>query len=138
MIGLDTNVVVRFVMRDDPEQTPLADEVMSSLTARHPGYLSLIVLAELWWVLGRSYGRSRADRCAVLIELLQTDELRVQSPESVQWALSQVADGADFADALIGALARDVGCRTTVTFDRQASSRAGMALIIVETGPRLG
>ncbi len=118
--------MVRFIMRDDPEQAVLADTVMASLTSREPGYLSLVVLVELWRVLGRSYRRSVAQRRDVFAELLRTDELVLADSDLVEQALARVAEGADFADALIAAAARDAGCARTVTFDRQASQRAGM------------
>jgi len=126
MIGLDTNVVVRYIMRDDPEQTALADAVMSGLTAREPGYLSLVVLVELWWVLGRSYRRSTAERERLFAELVRTDELKIESHAIVESALGRVAEGADFADALISEVGAQAGCRTCVTFDEMAAKNTGM------------
>jgi len=129
VIGLDTNVMARYIMRDDLVQTPLADSVLSSLTARDPGFLSLVVLVELWWVLGRAYGRTTGERLRLFKEILDTDELRVESEQIVTLALAEVGKGADFADSLIGILAQKVGCRTTVTFDREAARHPGMTLL---------
>jgi len=129
MIGLDTNVLVRYLMRDDPIQTPLADRVVSALTARRPGYLSIVVLVELWWVLGRSYGKPAPERRALYEELLQTDELLIEDAPIVRVALSEVSDGADFADAIICHNAFHAGCKSMVTFDEKAASRAGMTLL---------
>jgi len=129
VIGLDTNVMARYVMRDDPRQTARADSVILSLTTRDPGYLSLVVLVELWWVLRRTYLRSASECQRLFEEILRTDELVVENEQSVSQALSAVGGGADFADSLISALAQKAGCRTTVTFDKQASQHAGMTLL---------
>ena len=126
MIGLDTNVLVRYVMRDDPVQTGVADRVMSRLTAREPGYVSLVVLVELWWVLSRSYRRRAAESAALFAELVTTDELRIEAPATVERALARVGDGADFADALIAEVAARAGCQTVVTFDQSAAAHTGM------------
>jgi len=129
MIGLDTNVIVRYVMRDDPIQTSLADECISTLTPRNPGYVSLIVLVELWWVFGRAYQRTVKERLALFQELLRVDELRVENSPTVIQALSAVERGADFADFLIQALASQARCSHTVTFDIAAAHQAGMRLL---------
>jgi len=129
MIGLDTNVIVRYIMRDDPTQTSQADQLISSLTVKNPGYLSLVVLVELWWVLGRAYQRTTVDRLALFRELLRTDELRLENPATIQHALDTVDNGADFADSLIHSLATHMGCTATVTFDVSAASNSGMRLL---------
>ena len=129
MIGLDTNVIARYVMRDDPDQTALADQLVSSLTAQNPGYLSLIVLVELWWVLGRSYHRSVAERRSLYAEFLRIDELKIEDAPTVKKALSHVDAGADFADAIIYHRARAAGCASIVTFDETAAKRLGMTAL---------
>ena len=125
MIGLDTNVLVRYIMRDDPTQTVDADALMATLTPREPGLINPIVLAELWWVLGASYHRTSADRCALFTVLLDTDELKIVSEPAARKALSLTRQGADFADALIAEMNSEAGV-TTATFDRDAIRRAGM------------
>lgn len=126
MIGLDTNVIVRYVVRDDPTQTAQADQIFSRLTTRNPGYLALPVLLELWWVLGRSYRHSAEDRCRLFQELLVTDELIIDEEDAVSEALRLVKDGADFADALIAGKSRVAGCSFVATFDQGANRHAGM------------
>jgi predicted nucleic-acid-binding protein len=129
VIGLDTNVVVRYLVRDDAHQTALVDALFSELTAAEPGYVSLVVAVETWWVLRTSYGVS-ADECrAVLAALVEATELVVERPDVVRQALSLAAAGADFADALIALLGRTVGCSATATFDRGAARLAGMRLL---------
>jgi predicted nucleic-acid-binding protein len=129
VIGLDTNVLVRFIMRDEPVQTAAAAALLASLTAARPGYISSTALVELWWVLGRSYGRSRSERCELFGELLDTDELVIGDPACAEAALAAARAGADFADGLIVALGSRAGCDRTMTFDRVAARRAGMKLI---------
>jgi len=129
VIGLDTNVMARFIMRDDPIQTKLADSTINSLTVRNPGYLSLVVLVELWWVLRRFYKCSVASCRQLFEEILLTDELIVEDGSSVSHALSAVDEGADFAGSLICTLAQKAGCSATITFDRSASRHTGMTLL---------
>jgi predicted nucleic-acid-binding protein len=129
MIGLDTNVLVRSIMRDDPVQTPQADAVMRCLSAAEPGFVSSVVLVELWWVLGRSFGRSNAQRRGLFAALLDTDELAIEASACARLALAKAQSGADFADALVAALASQAGCTVTVTFDQGAAQRAGMQFV---------
>ena len=126
MIGLDTNVLVRFVVHDDQAQTADALAVLRSLTPSKPGFISHVVLAEVWWVLGRSYKVDRQRRCLFVADLLDTAEVRVESPDTVRKALACAREGADLADALIAQTATGFGCGTTITFDSGAVDKAGM------------
>ena len=128
MIGLDTNVLVRYITQDDPAQAAKAAALLESLTAAEPGFISLVVTAELAWVLERTYRLGRGPLAAVVERLLQTETLRVQNDTEVFAAMLELRHGhADFADALIAALARSAGCRHTATFDRRALRLAGSA-----------
>ena len=120
MIGLDTCVLVRYIVRDDPGQTAEADALIATLSRRRRGYISPVALAELWWVLGRSYRRSPAARVELLAELVEADELKIGEVTSVREALAMANAGADFADALIAAAGKRAGCAATATFDRGA------------------
>lgn len=129
MIGLDTNVLVRYVVRDDPAQTARADALLESLDGNDPGFVSLVVLVELYWTLGRAY-RYRREQCvAVVAGLTSVPELRVERADVVRSALHQAGQGADFADAIITQTAVAAGCASTVTFDRGAARSAGMTLL---------
>ena len=123
MIGLDTNVLVRYIVRDDPAQTALADHWIENRCSREqPGYVSHLVLAELYWVLGRGYGYPRQTLGEVLTTLLSSEEIKIQDAPLVRAALGDFSAGAaDFADCLIGALYQQAGCETTVTFDKKAA-----------------
>lgn len=130
MTGLDTNVLVRYVMQDDPRQSPRATRLIESLSAEDPGFVPVVALVELTWVLSGSYGLNRAQIAQVLEALLRSKELLVDRAELVTQALSRFsAGGADFADALIERVAFDAGCSTTMTFDAGAARSAGMTLV---------
>ncbi len=130
MIGLDTNILVRYLAKDDPIQTPVAVRLVRSLSADEPGFLSLVVITELIWVLRISY-RYRKDEIANVVEtLLQSRELIVEQEELVADALRGFVTGsADFADHLIERAGHLAGCNHTVTFDKHAASFAGMRLL---------
>ena len=130
MIGLDTNVVVRYLTRDDPDQWLLAVKLIRSLSADSPGFLSLVVLVEIIWVLEDSYSFTKKNIEEVLETLLRSRELVIERAELVRQALRTFAvSRADFADCLIEVCARAAGCSHTATFDREAADSIGMHLI---------
>jgi predicted nucleic-acid-binding protein len=130
MTGLDANVLVRYVMQDDPRQTPRANRLIESLSADEPGFVPRVALVELVWVLSGSYGLARAQVATVLDTLLRSRELVLDRADLVTQALGRYANGgADFADALIERIAAGAGCATTFTFDAGAARSAGMALV---------
>ncbi|MGB3127771.1 MAG: type II toxin-antitoxin system VapC family toxin [Pseudomonas sp.] len=127
MIGLDTNVLVRYVTQDDPVQSPKACELIESLTTLSPGFVSLVSVVELVWVLQRCYQSAKSDVVAVLETLLRTRELIVEHAEIIWQALRRFsAHNADFADCLIERCAHSAGCKYTATFDLNAAKAAGM------------
>jgi len=131
MIGLDTNVLVRYLTHDDPTQTAAAMRVMHSLSFDAPGFLSLIVIAELVWVLAISYGFPKDNIAQVIETLLRSRELMVERGEIVSQALRAFNAGrADFADYLIERCAHAAECQFTLTFDKKAASVAGMQLLV--------
>src|SRR5690242_18020814 len=99
MIGLDTNVLVRYVAQDDPKQSPMATRLIESLTVEAPGFVSVVSVVELVWVLSGCYGSTKSEICEVLETLLRTKELVVAQPDTVWKALRMFREGkADFAD----------------------------------------
>jgi predicted nucleic-acid-binding protein len=129
MIGLDTNVVVRYLTHDDTAQTTAAARVIDSLSQDSPGFLSLIVIAELVWVLEGSYRFKKNEIERVLDTLLRSKELVIERAEIVFQALRKFsASRADFADRLIERCGHAAECQSTVTFDQNAAS-AGMKLL---------
>ena len=130
MIGLDTNIVVRYLTHDDPAQTAAAVRVMDSLSSDTPGFLSLIVIVELVWVLEVSYRFKKNEIEQVLETLLRSKELVIERAEVVFQALRRFsASRADFADCLIERYGHAAECQYTVTFDRNAGAAAGMKLL---------
>ena len=130
MIALDTNVVVRFLVQDDPDQAALAVEVISGLTPDAPGYACREVMVELVWVLERAYRYSRAEVAGALEGLLAASEIEIEAADDVGLALFRYRDdGFGFADLMIAAAARRVGAAELVTFDRKAARIDGVRLL---------
>jgi predicted nucleic-acid-binding protein len=126
MKGIDTNILVRFLVQDDAEQARRATEFLTvECSADNPGFVNHIVLCELVWVLEGFYGYSR-ERVALALEgIIGADQLRIDEREDAFGALREYQDGADFPDALIGTANQRLGCAYTATFDRAAAKRTG-------------
>lgn len=133
MIGLDTNVLVRYIVRDDPKQATVATELIEKrCTPEAPGWINLIVVCELTWVLQRAYGRPREDIAGVLETILTSNELKVESADTVWQALRKFRKGtADIADYLIGGGNAMHDAAPTFTFDKKVSSDADFRLLTV-------
>jgi predicted nucleic-acid-binding protein len=130
MTGLDTNILVRFFAQDSPSQAKRAETLLQTLTAEAPGFVSLISLVELVWVMRTQYRMSRAELVESLERLLDSPEIIVENHPAVAQALRTFsAAKADFADCLIERCGHLAGCREMVTFDVQASKAAGMRLM---------
>lgn len=129
MIGLDTNVVIRYVAQDDRAQAADASRIFETLSESNQGYLSTVTLVEIDWVLRGAYRVDRAAAAAVLQGLLESREINVDRPDPVRRALNRVEQGADFANALISELGDEAGCEYTATFDRAAARLSGMRLV---------
>ena len=130
MIGLETNVLVRYLTHDDPTQTAAAMRVMNSLSFDSPGFLSLIVVAELVWVLAISYRYQKKEIEQVLENLLRSKELVIERADIVSQASRAFSAGrADFADYVIERCAHAAECPYTVTFDQRAATVPGMRLL---------
>ena len=129
MIGLDTNIIARYLTQDDPDQVALATAVFDSLREAAPGYVTTVVWAELYLVLTRSYGFRRDEVVDRLAALSLADEIRAEDPASVAAALRSARRGVDFADALVDAAANRAGCQEVVTFDKRAASKLGWRLL---------
>lgn len=131
MIGLDTNVVVRYIAQDDPKQSAAASKLFERvLTQDEPGFVSAIVLCEIAWVLAECYGADRARIRAAVEGLLSAKQIAVEAPDTVRKALRAWGESsADFADALIGEVAAAHGAARTMTFDRAAAKLPGFELL---------
>jgi len=131
VIGLDTNVVIRYLTQDDPKQSAVATRLMEkTLSADELGFISLVVLAEVVWVLVSLYSVDKAGVAEVVSGLLTTEQLRLESAELVWRAKRRYeASKADFSDALIVESAVAAGCKRAVTFDRAAAATSGFELL---------
>jgi len=131
VIGLDTNVLVRYIAQDDPAQSRRATELIErQLGPDNPGFVSLIVLVETSWVLKRAYRLSDPILAAAIERILQIDALVVQSEQDVFIAMIALKEGkGSFADALIGAIDARAGCSSTATFDKEAAKLPGFELL---------
>lgn len=130
MIGLDTNVLVRYIMQDDAKQSALATRLVESLSVESPGFIALVSVVELAWVLSSAYGLDRAQLIEAFETLLRTKEIIVDRAETVWKALRIFRSAnADFADCLIERSASAAGCERTMTFDRAAAKGCGMTLV---------
>ena len=130
MIGLDTNVLIRYLTQDDPDQAAQATRILEEeLTDDDPGFIGLVVLVETIWVLRRLYKASPEEIRETVNDLLGSRSIIVENRHVVARAVATSEKNAsDFADAIIAASALDAGCRKIVSFDRGAV-RAGMALV---------
>lgn len=131
MTGLHTNVIVRYVAQDDARQSAAATRLMEkTLSVENPGFVSLVTLCEVAWVLADCYGADRRRICSVLQALLETRQIVVESAELAWRALrSWEGSGADFSDALIGEVALGSGASRVLTFDKAAARLPGFALL---------
>lgn len=131
MIGIDTNVLVRHLVQDDPLQSRAATKVITTQCTREdPGFINRIVLCELVWVLESAYGYSKETIVNVLDKLLRTTQLKIEDTQSAWTSFRMYQQGkADFADCLLGATNRVNGCEWTGTFDQDASKLDGFQLL---------
>lgn len=129
MIGIDTNVLLRFLVRDDPTQFERARRLIQrEAAAGEPVMVSLPVLLEAEWVLRSRYDLPKAAIVGALSALLDTADVAFEDEPGVEMALYEWKDStAEFADCLIGAHNRRLGCRTTATFDVKAARLASFA-----------
>ena len=130
MIGLDTNILVRYITQDDEKQSLLANSLIDSLDESSPGYVTLATVAELNWVFESVYGVTRPQFVQVMQTLMSLDNIKLDRVAVVASAVRIYASSkADFSDCLIERLCSSAGCSKTMTFDRGAAKMAGMQLL---------
>jgi predicted nucleic-acid-binding protein len=127
MIGLDTNILVRYLTQDDPIQSPRATEIIERrLTEENPGFISIMAMVETVWVLDRAYRLAAFEIAAAVELMLQTDVLVVENEQEVFSAMIALKEGrGSFADAVIAGLGTRAGCSCTLTFDQKALRLSG-------------
>ncbi len=130
MIAIDTNVLVRYLVRDDTEQAEAARALLVELSSERPGFICREVILEVVWVLERAYRLPRDEIAAVLDELIATEGLVVEAADEVaQAAVTYRQGGADFSDLMILAAAKRARAQPLYTFDRTFARLAGAALV---------
>lgn len=127
MIGLDTNVLVRYLTQDDPVQSAQVNTVIEQLSTEKPGAISHIVLCELVWVLSRAYQYSREQVAEVIHAVLTCQEFQTERVDMAELAFLDYQQGnADFSDYLLARRHQQMGAEYTVTFDRKAAGAVRM------------
>ena len=124
MTGIDTNVLVRYITQDDPAQSKAATNfIEKKLSKDNYGFINILVLCEIVWVLRKCYGAPKKKIIRVLEQVLHTAQFKVQNPQLVWLSLSDFRKGsADFSDYIVGRLNQWQECKTTFTFDKKASA----------------
>ena len=131
MIGLDTNILVRYLAQDDPAQSAKATEILERrLTEKYPGFVSVVAMVETVWALDRAYGFTAQEIATAVERLLQIEVLVVENEQEVFSAMVALKQGrGSFPDALIAELGARVGCTRTLTFDQKAVRLSGFELV---------
>jgi predicted nucleic-acid-binding protein len=132
MIGLDTNVILRYLLQDDPKQTRQANQIVDrQLSEQTPGFISLVTVLEIVWVLRSLLKQNPSQIASHLENLLTADSLEVQNEQQVFDAVFALKRGTgDFEDALIGSLNTWAGCSHTLTFDQKAARLSGFRVTL--------
>jgi predicted nucleic-acid-binding protein len=129
MIAVDTNILVRYFAEDDPDQTNLAQQLLEErLTSAEPGFVSLVTLVELIWVLNDTYKIARAVQSEIVQQLLAAPNIVVESDELVRAALKM--RGGDISDHVIHLVGLSRGCSKTVTFDKKFARIDGVERLV--------
>jgi predicted nucleic-acid-binding protein len=134
VIGIDTNVLVRYLVQDDPKQAKAATKLIEHVCSPdNPGFLNHIVLCELVWVLKRSYKQSKASICQIIVQLIRTDRIVVEDIQLVWKALETFKETkADFSDCLLAQRNLQAGGEYTATLDDAASESGGYLHLLSE------
>ncbi|MDR2895194.1 MAG: type II toxin-antitoxin system VapC family toxin [Propionibacteriaceae bacterium] len=131
MIGIDTNILVRYLFSDDEAQHQLACRTIDALTPVEQGYISLPVLLETIWLLRRTYHVGRESVRQAIAALVRSPQLLIHEADAINEALDLAASADhDLPDVIITVLGRRAGCGTTVTFDKAAARLPGMKLLV--------
>jgi predicted nucleic-acid-binding protein len=130
MIGLDTNIIIRYLTQDDKKQSKLATQLIEqTLSTEFPGFITLLTLVEISWVLESCYGSSKADVSKLLSDLLVSKQLLIERKDMAYIAIKRCkASNADFSDALITVISELEGCKKMFTFDKKAQT-VGMEIL---------
>ena len=131
MIGLDTNILIRYLVQDDANQSRAASTfIEKNCTERNPCCVGHITLCELAWVLESNYGQNREQIADIIEQLLQIKQLEMIGTDVVWKSLSDYrASNADFPDHLIARVNEEYGCSYTATFDKKAGKQPAFKML---------
>ncbi|HEY7390431.1 MAG TPA: type II toxin-antitoxin system VapC family toxin [Bryobacteraceae bacterium] len=131
MRAFDTNILVRYVVNDDPKQAALVEKLwVECETNQEAIFIPILVLCELMWVLSRLYAQTKPQLIEVLEKLLAVGFFRFEQESAVRQSVEQYRRGkATFPDYMIGEISRQAGCRDTVTFDRDLRAAPGFTIL---------
>jgi predicted nucleic-acid-binding protein len=131
MIGLDTNILIRYLTQDDPVQSAKATEILERrLTPKNPGFVSVVAMVEAVWVLDRACDLTAQEIAAAVERMLQVEVLAIENEQEVFTAMVALKQGhGSFSDTLIAELGAQAGCALTLTFDQKAARHPGFELV---------
>ena len=131
MIGIDTNVLLRLLVRDHDDQVRAAERFIATHCSKaDPGFVSRIVIAEIAWALKRFYGYGRPEIATAIRALLNVAELEIESADEMHAAVADFeGSSAGFADCLLARTNASTSCEYTITFDRKAAKLPGFRLL---------
>lgn len=129
LVGIDTNVLLRYLLRDDEDQYLVAESLFYSFTPQRRGFITQVTLVETYWVLSRSLRIPRDACLAMMRQLIMTPTLECDDGEGMVRAITLAEEGADFADALIQGVMELFGVDEIATFDKDAANRLGWSLL---------
>ena len=129
MTGIDTNVLVRYLVNDDPVQSKKAARLFGSLTVTNKGFISIVAIVETICVLESVYGQKTPLIMEAVLKLIRSQRLVVQCAKDIEEALTVEGYEGDPADDIIAELGKAFGCEKTVTFDKKAAKLEGMELL---------
>ena len=121
MKALDTSILIRYLVQDDPVQSPRANKIVEKLTEQSPGFVTVVVIAEMAWVLRSRYKATPSEIADAVERILSIASLKVQNEQQVYEAVVATRSGhGTLADALICSLGKSAGCTSTLTFDNRS------------------
>jgi predicted nucleic-acid-binding protein len=130
MIGVDTNVLLRILLEDDPRQSSRAVDLIRGARPDGPVLINAIVLAEVAWTLRRKLGDAKHEIASKIEQILETEGLELMFAQAAARAAGEYRKGsADFADYFLAEINRDFGSRTTFTFDRDAATSSAYSMV---------
>ena len=130
MIGIDTNVLVRYLVQDDEQQASAATKIFEQVSDLNPVFINNIVMCETVWVLSRAYKYKKSLIARTIEQILSTSNIEFENAEGVRKALRHYLTGnADFSDYLLAEINKENGVKTTYTFDRKAANNPLFSIV---------